>query len=323
MTSMKSATITIIIPVFNVENFVKETLLSVKNQISPSDEVIIIDDGSTDNSFNILNNFRDLNGWKIIQTRNQGLGLTRNFGRSIAKSEYIYFLDSDDIIKKDLIDRMRQIIHQYNKPDMILFSGESFHDNQTNNKKLNLKFTLQGEYFRGSRLITKLTKKKETLPQVSRYITKVKLWSKNKLSYPKGIAEDEAVFFPLLASSENTVVIPETYYKYRVGRPGSITSKLSNSKHARDFLDRINFSMEFMIKKYDLIKADLPAWRYRLKRNGLNYVSMCLKTKTPIAWFTVLILFYRTKSITFSFKLFWRFLRHFCRIFLDNIKKNK
>ena len=54
-------------------------------------------------------------------------------------------------------------------------------------------------------MITKLTKKKETLPQVSRYITKVELWTKNKLSYPKGIAEDEAVFFPLLALSESTV----------------------------------------------------------------------------------------------------------------------
>ena len=315
---MKSTTITIIIPVFNVENVVEETLLSVKNQISSSDEVIIIDDGSTDNSFNIINNFKNLKGWKIIQTSNQGLGLTRNLGRSIAKSEYIYFLDSDDIIKKDLIDRMRKIIYQYKKPDMILFSGECFDDNHTNNKKPNLRFTLQGEYFHGSRLITKLTKKKEILPQTSRYITKVKLWSKNKLIYPKGIAEDEAVFFPLLALSERTVVIPETYYKYRVGRPGSITLKLSNPEHARDFLHRIKFSMEFMIKRYDLIKTDLSAWRYSLAKKGLNYVSMCLKTKTPIDWMTILVLFYRTKNLSFPFKLLWRLLRYFFKISSNN-----
>ena len=320
MTSIKSATITIIIPVFNVENFVKETLLSVKNQISHSDEVIIIDDGSTDNSFNIINNFRDLDGWKIIQTPNQGLGLTRNLGRSLAKSEYIYFLDSDDVIKDNLIDQMRVIILQYNKPDMILFSGETFDDNRKNNNKPNLRFTLRGEFFRGSKLITKLTKKKETIPQVSRYITKVELWSKNKLSYPKGIAEDDAVFFPLLALSENTVVIPETYYRYRVGRPGSLTSMVSNPDHARDFLHRINFIMKFMIQRFDLIKEDLPAWRYRLTRKGLNYVSMCLKTKTPIAWTTVLVLFCKTKSISFPFKLFWRFLRHFFKVSSNTLK---
>ena len=157
---MKKSTITIIIPVFNVENFVNETLLSVKNQISQPDEVIVINDGSTDGSSNIINNFSTLQGWKVIQTPNQGLGLTRNFGRSIANSEYIYFLDSDDVIKNDLIVRMREIIQQYNKPDMILFSGESFDDKNTINKKPNLKFTFQGEYFPGGKLITILTKKK-------------------------------------------------------------------------------------------------------------------------------------------------------------------
>ena len=317
---MERPTITIIIPVYNVEKYVNETLLSIKNQISQPNEVIVIDDGSTDGSFNILDNFRDLQGWKIIQTPNQGLGLTRNFGRSIAKSEYIYFLDSDDIINNDLIYQMRKIIHQYNKPDVILFSGVCFDDKETNNKKPNLKFTLQGEYFRGSKLITKLTKKKETLPQASRYITKVELWSKNKLSYPKGIAEDEAVFFPLLALSESTVVIPEIYYKYRLERPGSITMGLPNSDHARDFLHRINFKMEFMILKSDLIRADLSAWRYRLSRKGLNYVSMCLKTKTPIDWVTLVILFYRAKSLGFPFKLFWRFLKHFFSIIISKDK---
>ena len=316
---MKKPTITIVIPVFNVENFVNETLSSVKNQISQPDEVIVINDGSTDESSKILNNFSNLQGWKIIQTHNQGLGLTRNFGRSIANSDYIYFLDSDDVIKNNLIVRMREIINQYNNPDMILFSGESFDDNGMNNKKPNLKFTLHGEFLYNSKLITKLTKSKETLPQASRYITKAELWLENKLSYPEGIAEDEAVFFPLLASSKSTVVIPETYYRYRVGRPGSITLSPPNPKHAKDYLNIILSTIEFMTLRYDLIKADLSAWRYRLGRKGLNYVSMCLKTNTPISWITILIVFYRAKSISFPLKLLWRILRHFFSN--NNLKK--
>ena len=316
---MKKPTITIVIPVFNVENFVNETLSSVKNQISQPDEVIVINDGSTDESSKILNNFSNLQGWKIIQTPNQGLGLTRNFGRSIAKSDYIYFLDSDDVIKNDLIVRMREIINQYNNPDMILFSGESFDDNGMNNKKPNLKFTLHGEFLFNSKLITKLTKSKETLPQASRYITKKELWLDNKLSYPEGIAEDEAVFFPLLASSKSTVVIPETYYRYRVGRPGSITLSPPNPKHAKNYLNIILSTMKFMTLRYDLVKADLSAWRYRLGRKGLNYVSMCLKTNTPISWITILIVFYRVKSISFPLKLLWRILRHFFSN--NNLKK--
>ena len=157
---MKKPTITIVIPVFNVEKFVNETLLSVKNQISPPDEVIVINDGSNDGSLNILNNYKDLHGWKVIQTLNQGIGLTRNFGRSLAKSEYIYFLDSDDIIENSLIFRMREIIKQYNKPDMILFSGECFSDNSSNDKMPNLKFTIKGEYCQNNKLITKQIKKR-------------------------------------------------------------------------------------------------------------------------------------------------------------------
>tara|TARA_B110000027_G_scaffold121090_1_gene135003 strand:+ start:269 stop:1225 length:957 start_codon:yes stop_codon:yes gene_type:complete len=318
---MKRSTITIVVPVFNVENFVNETLSSIKNQISQADEVIVINDGSTDGSSNIINKFSYLQGWKIIQTLNQGLGLTRNLGRSIASSDYIYFLDSDDVIKNDLILCMRKIIDQYNKPEMILFSGEIFDDNNTNNNKPNLKFTLQGKFFRNSKLITKLSKRKETLPQVSRYVTKIELWFKNDLSYPEGIAEDEAVFFPLLALSKSTVVTPRSYYRYRVGRPGSITSSEPNPKHAKDFLIRIVSSMEFMTLKYDLVKTDLSAWHYRLGRKGLNYVSMCLKTKTPIAWTTIWVLFCRTKSISFPFKLFWRFLMYFFNIASNNLKK--
>ena len=317
---MKQPTITIIIPVFNVEKFVNDTLSSVKNQISQADEVIVINDGSTDGSFKIINNFRHLQGWKIIQTQNQGLGLTRNFGRSMANSDYIYFLDSDDIIKDDLILRIRKIINQYNKPDMILFSGETFNDNGPNNKELNLKFTLQGEYLRGNKLITKLLKKKETLPQVSRYITKVELWTINKLDYPEGVAEDEALFFPLLALSERVVIIPEIYYSYRVGRPGSITLSKPSSKYARDYLNRICSFMEFMNLKYDLIKIDHAAWRYRLGRNGLHYISMCLQTKTPINWNIILVLFFKAKSLSLLFKLLWRILRHY---FLNNDLKNK
>ena len=317
---MKKSTITIIVPVFNVEDYVNTTLLSIKNQISQADEVIVINDGSTDGSTKIINSYNQLHGWRIIHTHNQGLGLTRNLGRSIARSDYIYFLDSDDIIKDDLIIRMREIIDRYNKPDMILFSGESFEEKKTYRKKPNLKFTLKGEFFQKSKLITMLAKRKETLPQTSRYITKKELWFKNKLSFPEGIAEDEAVFFPLLTLSERTVVIKEIYFKYRLGRPGSITLRPLNSKHANDFLNRIVSSIEFMTLRYDLVKTNLSAWQYRLERKGLNYVSLCLKTRAPIAWTTIFVLFYKTKSIGFPFKLFWRFLRHFFKISINNLK---
>ena len=156
---MNDSTISIVIPVYNVEKYVKETLISVKNQDSEPDEVIIINDGSTDNSYEIIKEFKKLSKWKILQTKNQGLGLTRNYGKSLAKSEYIYFLDSDDMLENNFVYEIKKTINLYNKPDIILFSGKIFSNNESINQKINLKFSLEGQYFRGDRLLSNLVKK--------------------------------------------------------------------------------------------------------------------------------------------------------------------
>ena len=117
---MKKSTIAIVIPVFNVENYVKQTLESVKNQLSQPDEVIIINDGSTDSSSKIIDEYSNFKSWMTIHQNNKGLGSTRNLGRSITKCEYTYFLDSDDIVKNDFILKMHETINKYNKPDISL-----------------------------------------------------------------------------------------------------------------------------------------------------------------------------------------------------------
>ena len=317
---MKKNSIAIIIPVFNVENYVAETLESVKNQLSNPDEVIIINDGSTDNSGQVIDKYRSLEGWKIIHKINEGLGFTRNYGRSIADSEYIYFLDSDDIIKNRLILTLREIIDKNNKPDMILFSGETFTEERSLNSKINLKFTLKGEYTGKNNLITKLSKKKEALPSACRYISKNSLWSNNNINFPSTIYEDEAVFLPLLACSKNTVVHPEIYFKYRVGRKDSLTNTNPNIDHANSYLKVINILYQFMINNEEIINEDILAWRYRLGRNLLNYISMCLKVKSLIEWRIVILLVIKIKIFNLPFKIIWRFLRHFV---LNFYSKNK
>ena len=318
---MNKTTIAIVIPVFNVEKYVKQTLDSVKNQLSRPDEVIIINDGSTDNSSQIINNYNNEEGWRIIHKTNEGLGSTRNYGRLIAKSEYIYFLDSDDIVKSNLILRLREIIQQNNKPDMILFSGETFNNENSLKTKINLKFSFEGKYLRNSSIITKLFKRNEILPQVSRYLTKVKLWSNNNLSYPKGIAEDEAVFFPLLALSEKIIIIQEVLYMYRSGRRDSITMSPLSINNTKDYLDRIYNSINFMNSKKNLIKNDLKAWNSRLERKGINLITFCLKTNDSISWKTIFTIFSKTKNIIFLIKILWRILKFFINRFFKILSK--
>tara|TARA_Y100000768_G_C23968263_1_gene679054 strand:+ start:934 stop:1860 length:927 start_codon:yes stop_codon:yes gene_type:complete len=306
---MNEQKISIIIPVYNVEKYVKETLISVKNQSSKPDEVIIINDGSTDNSFNIVKDIKDTESWKMFETRNQGLGLTRNYGKSLAKGDYIYFLDSDDILEQNFIHDMRKLIKDYDQPDVILFSGKIFSNNEIPEHKINLNFSIDGQYFQGDSLLTNLVKRKETLPQASRYLSKKSLWSKNNLSYPAGIAEDEAIFFPLISLSKNTVISKNSYYRYRVDRPGSITLDKVKSSHAEDYLNRILFTINFMQINREITQSDHSAWNYNLERKCLKYVNLCLKTKTDISWKSIFRIFLRSKNFIFLLKIMWRILK--------------
>lgn len=310
---MRKETISIVIPVYNVEKYVRETLISVQNQTSEPDEVIIINDGSTDNSFQVIKEFKELNKWKIYKTENQGLGLTRNYGKSLTNSEYIYFLDSDDLIEKNFIYEIRKMISLYDKPDMILFSGKTFSENEIVNKKINLSFSLEGQYFQGDRLLTNLVERKETLPQASRYITKKNLWTNNKLEYPSGIAEDESVFFPLISLSKNTVINPNYFYRYRVDRPGSITLNKIKSSHAKDYLNRILFTIKFMNSNEKLISYDIKAWNYNLERKCLKYINLCLKTKTKISWKIILKIFLKIQNFMFLIRILGRIFKKFLR----------
>ena len=93
----------IIIPIYNSEKFIKNTIDSVLGQKSGNFELILIDDGSTDNSGNIIDLYEKYDYVKIFHKTNSGLGGTRNFGLSKAKGEYIWFIDSDDYITNDAL----------------------------------------------------------------------------------------------------------------------------------------------------------------------------------------------------------------------------
>ena len=98
------------------------------------------------------------------------------------------------MLENNFVYEIKKTINLYNKPDIILFSGKIFSNNESINQKINLKFSLEGQYFRGDRLLTNLVKKGNLTSSKQVYYKKT-LWTKNKLNYPAGIAEDEVYFF--------------------------------------------------------------------------------------------------------------------------------
>lgn len=100
--------ISVIIPVYNVEDYIDETLTSLLNQTMINDiEVLMIDDGSIDNSRYIIERYAlDYENFHAIHKENGGQGVARNLGLDLAKGEYIHFIDSDDYIVPDTYEKL-------------------------------------------------------------------------------------------------------------------------------------------------------------------------------------------------------------------------
>lgn len=109
--------VSIIIPVYNTEDYLEKCLNSIINQDYKNIEIIIINDGSTDNSASIIENFDYKNKRHIIINEdNQGLSYARNVGLDVSNGRYVCFVDSDDYVKNDFISKMYYAIEKYKVP---------------------------------------------------------------------------------------------------------------------------------------------------------------------------------------------------------------
>lgn len=103
--------ISIIIPIYNAEKYLDRVLISICNQTYKNLEIILIDDGSTDNSYNICQRYASLDKRiKLIKQKNSGVSEARNKGLSLAKGDYIGFVDSDDVISLNMYEIMHNLI---------------------------------------------------------------------------------------------------------------------------------------------------------------------------------------------------------------------
>ncbi len=121
---MKNSKISVIIPVYNGEEFLEDCLNSVLNNTYKNIEIIVINDGSTDKTSEILKKYQNYN-FKIIEQENSGVSQARNTGLKTATGDYIMFLDADDIINNDYLESLIKTLHK-NKLDIIKSSYGNF-----------------------------------------------------------------------------------------------------------------------------------------------------------------------------------------------------
>ncbi|MBQ8784417.1 MAG: glycosyltransferase family 2 protein [Alphaproteobacteria bacterium] len=131
-----SHTVTVVIPVYNVEKYLEQCLDSVINQTYKDIEIICINDGSTDNSITILEKYAlSDNRIKIISQTNQGISAARNAGIKVATGKYITFLDSDDFLSRDAIEKMVTAIEN-NYVDFVVCQAHAFAETEADYVRL-------------------------------------------------------------------------------------------------------------------------------------------------------------------------------------------
>lgn len=253
--------VSIIIPVYNVEKYLDECILSAINQTLNDIEIIAIDDKSTDSSLDILNKYKEKYDFvKVIASeKNMGLSATRNIGIRNAKGEYIYFLDSDDYIDKNAMEICYEKAKEYNL-DIATFDAEVFRDKEYNGYDFNESYDrdkiiepgcIKGEDFfykysttGGYKQLTMLNfHKREFIIQ-------------NNLFFYEGIiGEDELHSFQAFLLAQRVLYIPKKLYFRRI-RNNSIMTSADYKKRFECTEVTLREMCKFYSKNKDLFRLD-------------------------------------------------------------------
>ncbi|MEM5947467.1 glycosyltransferase family 2 protein [Spirochaetia bacterium 38H-sp] len=135
--------ISVVIPLYNKEKEISDTLKSVINQSYPADEIIVVDDGSTDNSADIVKGFSD-NRIKLIQQKNSGESQARNTGIAAASNEYIALIDADDLWEEDFLLEIKALIERF--PNAVFYSTGTYRIDEYG-RKIKNKTPLSSDFF--------------------------------------------------------------------------------------------------------------------------------------------------------------------------------
>ena len=123
--------LSIIIPVYNIEDYISKCLKSILSQRFQDYEIICVNDGSTDNSLAVLHSFNDKR-IKIIDKKNEGSGIARNIGLEKAVGEYVFFVDGADWLEENSLQIILNEADRL-KTDILIFGGLSYYDNKSQN----------------------------------------------------------------------------------------------------------------------------------------------------------------------------------------------
>lgn len=266
----KMPLVSIIIPVFNVEKYLYNCLNSVISQTYKNLEIIIVDDGSTDKSLEISQEFskNDLR-FKIFLQGNKGPSAARNKGLKEAKGKYFFFLDSDDTIDKQLIKHMVTFAEKNNVE--ITFCGTTFEGKE-----------FHKEYPENDKKISNIQVARMSLRNKNGILHSP--WGKlfrreihKELRFPTDMKyyEDEYVIYDIILKSTVGVISKDTYH-YNIRSNSLITNKATVTEKTNDFKKTIQHISRLFTNDYSILKWD---YMYRFILDNITIIKYNISKK--------------------------------------------
>ncbi|MBQ9590188.1 MAG: glycosyltransferase family 2 protein [Butyrivibrio sp.] len=224
--SMNEPKITVIIPVYNVSQYVEQCIKSVQSQTDKNFRIIIINDGSTDDSWSKITELLKNDPRVVFVSKaNEGLGPTRNVGLKIAETEYITFLDSDDWWREDYIEKMMNGVRQ--NADIVL-ADLYFYDQGKEDVTIISSIRLNQGMVIPIKVDNLLSKSRNF---ACGKLFKKRLFEENHVLFPAHPYEDVSVVSFLTSCARELYSVGEPLLYYRRNREGSIRSDLSTLKY--------------------------------------------------------------------------------------------
>ncbi|PAF45322.1 glycosyltransferase [Helicobacter sp. 11S02629-2] len=241
--------LSVIIPVYNSQKYLKECLESVVNQSYKNLEIICINDGSIDSSLDILKDYAAKDSrMKILSQENKGSGSARNEGLKIASGDYIAFIDDDDYIDLDFYEEALKYIDDV---DIVIYGIQVFGDmaiGDINSDSEYYRVKHKGKVILQDKLIFNI----DVSP--CNKLFKKDIIDKFDIDFPEGIYyEDAEFFFKYILCCKSAYFIDKYPYHYRRRKNSIMHQTFSGSEHAIDHLYVVKNLYEFFIK-HDIYK---------------------------------------------------------------------
>lgn len=322
---MNNPLISVIIPVYNVEQYLEECLNSVIEQTYKNIEIITVNDGSSDRSLEILQKYALSHpNIKIINQENMGNSVARNKGIMLASGKYINFLDSDDYLETNAFENLVKQMEE-NNLDLIRFGAEPFVDGvdyKINKNQYDFRtFYKEGKVYGKEEFLASL---QQTLLQKSfsaspcLYVVKREIVVENQIRFTSGIRyEDELFTLEVFLNVNRTMYDPNLYYKRRY-RANSIMTSLKEDKNSQISFDSYAYVIREMGKLLHKYKNPMEKSLIKKRIRKLYGITMNInnidsKEKKELS---------RIKSINLWDKMLFNTLYKVKSIFYQNKWKN-